>query len=453
MPVHLPPRWNLGGLVYCIAWSAACSVCHAQPQAGAASADSWPNWRGPASRGVVEQSRLRVAWPADPVKPRWEATIGGGWSSPVVAAGRVFITDRTDDAEHVLAFDALTGRELWKQANPVDFDPHQVGRRHGNGPKSTPVVRDDRLYALGIAGWLQCLDVRDGRVLWSVNLPAQFGEHEPLPRNKAYVNREENVIVPIGGGEGAPVPLFGYTGSLVADGDLLIVPVGGARGGTIMAFDRTSGRVVWKSLHENVSYSSPIVAELAGVRQVVAMTGPRVVGLELATGELLWSRPFQIQYDESISTPVVADDLVLVAGDGHPLTAIKITRAGKNILSRIEWENDDLASYLSSMLAQDGYVYGMNDGGEFNCVRLADGKTMWNGGKHGYYCTPVLAGGQLLCLNERGVLLVIAAEPDQFRELAKMTLSERPTWTSPAVAGNRLYIRAQDNLRCFEFGP
>jgi len=267
-------------------------------------------------------------------------------------------------------------------------------------------------------------------------LPDRFGRHVTLADQKAYVNGTQEVIVPIGSGRGAPVPLFGYTGSpLIAEGKL-ICAVGGETGGTIMAFDANSGRVVWKSLHENVSYSSPVVATIAGQPQVVVMTGPRVVGLDLQDGHLLWSHPFQIQYDESVSTPVIDGDMVLVTGDGRPLTALRIRRDGSQFTKEVAWTNDLLSSYLSSLIIHDDHVYGMNDGGEFACLRLSDGHDVWIDGDHGFYCTPLRAGDQILAL----------------RLLGEITLSTAQTWTSPAVVGSRIYIRTADDVRCFDFG-
>ncbi len=245
----------------------------------------------------------------------------------MVDEGVVFITDRRDRIERLIAFDANSGRERWQSAHRVDFDPHAVGRRHGNGPKSTPLVHKGLVYSLGIAGWLECIDVQTGREVWGINFPATYGERVPLPDGRAYVDGEECVIVPVGDGQGAPVPLFGYTGSPTLVGDLLITSVGGKRGGTIMAFHKDTGKEVWRALDEHVSYSSPVEARFEDSLQVVAMTGPRVVGLDARDGKLLWSHPFQIQYDESISTPVVDSDLVIVTGDGHPCTALRITRA------------------------------------------------------------------------------------------------------------------------------
>lgn len=412
---------------------------------------TWPCWRGLGSQGVALESRLPVDWPRGPLVPRWQAAVGDGWSSPVVAGNVLVVTDRIDNAERVLAFDSATGRELWKQSHPVDFDPHAVGQRHGNGPKSTPVIHQGRVYALGIAGRLQCLDARDGRIVWEHDLPAEFGARIPLPGGRAYVDREECVYVPVGNGEAAPVPLFGYTGSPTVEGELLIVPVGGARAGTIVAFHKDTGKPVWHALQEHVSYSSPVVATLAGVRQIVVMTGPRVVGLSVAEGQLLWSFPYQVQYDESIGTPAIGDDTVVVTATGYPLTGLRVARQEGRWSCTAAWRNDDLTSYLSSFLVHEGHVYGMNDGGEFGCVRLGDGHTLWTGGHHGYYCTPVLAGGQLLGLNERGELLVLAAQPRQYQERATLDLAGHGTWTSPAVVGSRIYVRSGSDVRCFDF--
>ncbi len=378
----------------------------------------------------------------------WQAELHSGWSSPVVADGRVFVSDRDGNTERALAFQAETGQLLWKRTNPVDFDPHPVGQRHGNGPKATPLAHEGKVYFVGIAGWLQCLDARDGHVVWSVNFPVEFGEQERLPGGRARVNGEENVIVPTGEGQGAPVPLFGYTGSPVLHGNLLITPVGGARGGTLIAFDRDSGQVVWKALDENVSYSSPIVVSIAGVTQVVVMTGPRIVGIDLA-GRLLWSYPFQIQYDESIGTPVVVADHVLATATGKPLTALRIQRRENQWSATVAWENDEFTSYLSSLAVRDGQIYGMDDGGQFHCIRLSDGKTVWTGGNHGFYCTPVLAGARLLALNERGELLVLAAQAEGYKPLGESHLVRSSTWTSPAVVGKRLYIRSGAGLAAF----
>ena len=319
----LPLNWLCRGWCVCL-WSLGLSgVLWAEEI-------SWPRWRGTTGLGVAPNNALPEAWSPDQLKPLWQATLGTGWSSPVVDAGVVVVTDRIEARERTLAFDADSGRLRWTREHPIDFDPHAVGRRHGNGPKSTPLIDQGRVYSLGIAGWLECCELATGRSLWQVNFPAEYGQRQPLPDGRAFVDGETCVVVPVGNGQGAPVPLFGYTGSLTLWGERLIAPVGGARAGTIQAFDTRTGRVVWRALTENVSYSSPIVATLGDVPQVVVMTGPRVVGLDLVDGRLLWSHPFQIQYDESIGTPLVVGQRVIVSGDGHPATALDIERVGSS---------------------------------------------------------------------------------------------------------------------------
>jgi outer membrane protein assembly factor BamB len=216
-----------------------------------------------------------------------------------------------------------------------------------------------------------------------------------------------------------------------------------------MAFDKDSGRVVWKSLQENVSYSSPIACELAGRRQVVVMTGPRVVGLDVTDGALLWSHPFQISYDESIGTPVAADDMVLFTATGKPLTAVRVERDGARFRATRAWTAFELSSYLGSMVVEDGYVYGMNDGGEFCCLRLSDGQRQWIGGSHGFYATPVLASDLMLAMNERGRLAVVRATRDAYQPVAELQLAGAAAWTAPALTQDSLFVRFERGLRCF----
>lgn len=455
--------WVRGVALVALLGGAGCETSAAPPDAPAeappgtarplSAEAAWPRWRGSTGMGHALPEALPAAWPAVTPSPVWRAELGTGWSSPVVAGGRVFITDRREDRERVLAFDAATGKPLWVRETPVDFDPHAVGRRHGNGPKATPLVDEDRVYAVGIAGRLACLDAATGRVVWEVNYPAEFGRAEPLPGGRSFVRGEECVVVPIGPGRGAPVPLFGYTGSPTLDGELLIAPVGGARGGTLIAFDKRTGQVRWQALAENVSYSSPVVATLAGRRTVVVMTGPRAVGLDVADGRLLWSYPFQIMYDESIGTPVVAEDRVLFTATYEPLVCLRIVDRGGTLTAERAWTNDVLSSYLSSMCVVEGHVYGMNDGGEVACLSLADGRTVWTEGNHGMYATPVAAGRELLFLNERAQLLSVAADPAGFRVRGEWTLARSETWTSPAVVDGALVVRGDGWLARFDWAP
>lgn len=421
----------------------------ADEPAPTAAAD-WPQWRGPRGDGQARGAQLPERLPSGEIQPLWTAATAEGWSSPIIAEGRVFVTDRVGNEERLSAFDATNGELLWRRANPVAFEPHEVGRRHGNGPKSTPVYSDGRVYSLGIAGHLQCVDAAEGKPIWVKILPADFGAAEPFEGNEPLVNGETNVIVPVGNGQGAPVPLFGYTGSLLIVDDLLIAPVGGANGGTIIAFNKVTGVIVWQALQENVSYSSPIAATIGGVRQVVVMTGPRVVGLAVTDGKLLWSFDYQNPYDESIGTPVFTGDLVIVTATQRPLSAHRIAMNAGGFQAETAWTNHEFSSYLSSMVVVGEHLYGMNDGGAWHCIRVADGKAVWRGGDHGFYSTPIVVGSRLLGLNEQGELAVLGADSIAYHLETTIRLSREPTWTSPAIVDNRLYVRSRSALACFE---
>jgi outer membrane protein assembly factor BamB len=175
-----------------------------------------------------------------------------------------------------------------------------------------------------------------------------------------------------------------------------------------------------------------------------------MVGLDVRDGRLLWSFEYQNDHDETIGTPVMLGDLMFMTAVGRPLSAHRIVRRGEGYEAVEVWRNDEMTSYLSSPIVVGKHVYAMNDGGEWQCLDPASGRSLWRGGAHGYYTTPVAADGRLLSLNERGSLLVLAADPAAFRQEAEIRLTNEPTWTSPAVVGNRLYVRSKTQLSCFE---
>ncbi|MEZ6072906.1 MAG: PQQ-binding-like beta-propeller repeat protein [Pirellulales bacterium] len=240
-------------------------------------------WARATGQGTIAADLLPAQLPEGPFAVLWTQPLGTGWSSPVVANGVAVVTDRQQGAERVLAFSLADGHPLWQQTRAVDFDPHPVGRRHGNGPKSTPAIDEGRVYSLGISGWLSCHELATGTPVWQIDLPSQYGRHEPLSGGASYVNGTTNVIVPIGDSQGAPVPLFGYTGSPVVIDNKVITSVGGERGGTVMAFDKRTGAEVW---HAGRKRFLLVTHRGNGrrARQVIVMTGPRVVGLDVSDG-------------------------------------------------------------------------------------------------------------------------------------------------------------------------
>ncbi len=406
----------------------------AQPD-GEGAAD-WPQWRGPNRDGIAAGARLPRRWPDKAPEPLWRAAVGEGYSSPVIADGRLYVMGRdTGGKEVCLCLDPDTGEDLWRHAYDQPYRPFPGAASVGSGPKSTPTVDGDRVYMLGIDGMFHCLDAGTGRVRWKHDFAAEYWGVEK--DNEGYDLWKT---------------LCGASASPLIDGDRVILPVGGKKAGAMTAFDKHTGELVWKSLEDRSSYASPVVAELAGLRQVVGFTGKRMAGFNAADGNLLWDYPFPIAFDDTVVTPVVWRDLVLVCGGDKPATALRIEREQGKVRWTVAWRNNKLRSFMITPVPFKGHLYGIGGGSRLVCIDLATGKTAWVEGGFGSYASLVIADEQLLVLSDNGELTVLEPTPEAFTPRAKVTLSEDgETWAHLAVAGSRLYVKDKQHVLCYDF--
>src|SRR5579864_694386 len=255
-------------------------------------ADDWPEWRGKGRLGVWNESGILDEFPKDGLTIQWRTPINAGYAGPSVADGRVFVTDfthalNTKGSERILCLDEKTGRILWTQKWDADY----IGlmQTYSSGPRATPTVDGDRVYVLGAKGALLCLKVKTGEVVW---------KHD-------YVKDYDT-----------QVPTWGMTGAPLIDGDRLIALVGGAGNAKAMAFDKRTGKEIWRALsseHEEPGYAQPIIFEAAGMRQLILWHPLAVVSLDPATGKVNWSQPFKIQAGLTVGTPVMHDSRLLVS--------------------------------------------------------------------------------------------------------------------------------------------
>ncbi|MER3415967.1 MAG: hypothetical protein C4297_07120 [Gemmataceae bacterium] len=392
----------------------------------------WPQWRGPARDGHAAET-LALPLP-DKLALCWRVPIGEGYASPVVVGQDVYILARNRrDEEVCLALDAHTGALRWQYRYSAAYEPHPAARSAGKGPKATPLVVGDKVLMCGINGLLQCFDRRQGKLLWKRDFAQEFwGKKGP-------------------DGYDAWATYCGTAASPLADGHRIIVPVGGAKGGSLAAFDLDTGRHLWKALADRGSYASPVLATLAGVRQVIGFTGTRLVGLRPEDGQLLWDYPFPIAYEQTIVTPVIADELVLVSGDGQPIQALRlhVDETGQ-LRPRQVWRNTDLTCYMSSPVLHRGYVYGLDESGQLVCVAVANGKTQWKGGDFGTYASLLVAGDVLLALSSDADLVALRATPERYAPLARWRVSDLgKTWSHVTLAHGRLYIKDVEHLLCY----
>ncbi|HEY3787252.1 MAG TPA: PQQ-binding-like beta-propeller repeat protein [Urbifossiella sp.] len=395
-------------------------------------AADWPQWRGPNRDGVAPGVQLPAKWPAQPPKEKWKAAVGIGYSGPVIADGKVFILGRVGKNERCLAFDADSGKELWKLEYAEPFVPPDPTA--GKGPNSTPTVDGDRVYMLGLGGMLHCLDTAGGKILW---------KHDC---NKEYWGVKVSFL-----GD-SWFPPCGAAASPMVDGTNVIIPIGGAKAGAFTSFDRKIGAIVWKALEDRSSYASPTIASPGGVKQVIGFTGTRMVGLRYSDRELLWDLPFKTRFEQTIISPVVWRDLVIVSGESKPTTALSITETGGKVTKQTAWTSDDLKSYLTTPIVFSDHLLGYDTRtSRLVCLNLETGETAWTSPRvTGKYHSLVRAGDAIFCLNSEGELTVMKASTKDFEELTKWTIAEKGTWAHLAIAGNRLYVKGKENLYCYE---
>jgi outer membrane protein assembly factor BamB len=357
------------------------------------------------------------------LKENWSVPVGTGHASPVVAGGKVCVFVRHDDADvFAMALDARTGKLVWTSGYKVDYQMHEAARAHGKGPKATPVVAAGRVYTLGITGVLSASPADSGEILWQNYLDKEFPKTSPL---------------------------FGTAQSpLVAD-NLVIAHVGGHDNGALRAFDAATGKVKWSWAGDGPAYASPVVATLAGTRQIVNFTQKAVAGVELSTGKLLWQIPSKSQYDENSATVVVYKDTIIYSPEGKGLTAVRLVKQGATLTPQVVWNNPDPQLYMSTPVVEGNLLYGLSSKkkGQFFCLDADTGKTVWQAeGRAGENASLVNAGRVLLALTTDSVLYVLPAGAKGFAPVAQYQVAKSPVWAHPAVAGSTIFVKDETTL-------
>jgi len=391
-------------------------------------AADWPRWRGPNNDGHTVATKPLGQLPADPT-PRWTVRLGAGFSSPVIAGAKLAIMDNENDREVLRVFDATDGQLRWK----AEIDDTFTDTQGPPGPRNTPVIDGDRIYAVSCKGELQCRQLADGRQLWRVN----------------YTNDLGAIFI----GERGTVPgaaRHGNNGSPLIDGPHLIAPVGGTNGHSVVAFDKLSGNVAWHSQDDMAGYGAPVVADLAGIRQVIVFTVDGVLGLRRDNGQLLWRVPLQTAYGRHVMTPVVGHDHVIVGSHQVGLTAVRLERDGEGIRALTAWVSKEATPNFAQPVAHGGWLYTLGPKRELLCVDIATGRIRWR--ETGLiitpadraYCSFVVAGDEVLMLSDAGELILFASNPERFDPRGRVQVSAL-NWCSPAYVDGTLYLR--DGLR------
>ena len=420
-------------------------------------ADDWPQWLGPNRDSVWRESGIIEKFPANGPPVLWRASIGGGYAGPVVAAGRVYVTDRqlsqgaSNPAdpfqrteirgyERVLCLNEADGKLIWKHEYEC---PYSIS--YGAGPRVAPLVSGGKVYTLGAEGNLLCLDARNGEVKWAHDFKKDFG---------------------------IKAPMWGFAGHPLLDGNRLICLAGGA-GSTVVAFDKDTGKEIWRALTaEEPGYSSPVIYEAGGKRQLILWHPEAANSLNPETGEVYWSVPFKSKVGMTIATPRKLDDWLFFTTfySGSLMLKLDSTKPAATTAWRTQKADEKNTTHLNAVMCtpflQDGYIYGVCSYGQLRCLKAETGERVWETLKATTSGEPVRwanafivkNGERFFLCNELGDLIIARLTPAGYEEISRAHLLEptgsaagRPVvWSHPAFANRHVYARNDKEIICVD---
>jgi outer membrane protein assembly factor BamB len=384
----------------------------------------WPQWRGPNRDGVSTEPGILTAWPAGGPKVLWEARVGEGFASVAVVKGRVFTIFQDGDSEAVVAWNAESGEEIWRCRYPCRYR-----NDFGNGPRATPSVDGDFVYTVGATGLMHCMQAftgqSTGELVWEKDLLRDFG---------------------------ATAPKWGVSFSPLVEGERVYIMPGGPNGSSLAALDKRTGAVVWKRHDDPASYSSPIAATIHEQKQILFLTGSRLISVHPDTGARLWDYPWPITNETNIATPIVENDYVFIAsGYGRGYVLLRIEQDGASLKPHYEHKNRRaMRNHFSTCVRYKDHLFGFDDS-TLMCMNFLTGKIEWK--ERGFDKGSVLlVNDHLIIYGANGVLALAEATPREYVEKARFQFSAqgRSCWSVPVVSNGRLYVRDQERLVCFD---
>ncbi|HEY3860895.1 MAG TPA: PQQ-binding-like beta-propeller repeat protein [Verrucomicrobiae bacterium] len=397
-----------------------------------ARAADWPQFRGPQRDGRWDETGILQSFPRAGLKIQWRQPVGGGWASPVVVAGRVFVFDveliKPAAKERLHCFDEKTGKVRWVYAYEEKYGDWTYVPERGAGPTATPIVEGNRIYIVGASGRTHCLDVKTGAVLWEKNIGKEYQVAEMSCR---------------------PSPLI--------DGPLLIVFTGAKPGASVLALDKMTGKEVWKALDDPVSNSSPIIINANGRRQLIVWSGSSLSSLDPADGHINWREPMFTSGNDDAATPVVQGDRLLVSG----LMVDVSSNAPRFLWPQIRVPSKRVLSNTSTGLFAGDYIYTAKGYGDLICLDAATGAQLWSTNgltapKNGACINITPQDDGVFLFTDEGNLIHAQLSPSGYREISRAHLID-PTWpfaghkfvyAPPAFAGRHIFARSEAEVVC-----
>ena len=434
-----------------------CGLILAVAVTGPSLAEDWPRWRGPRGDGSWNAPPLPAEWPATELRTVWKHPVGGGYAGISVADGRLVTLDlveaiaaksadtpadeaKPDGIERVWCLDAATGKPLWSHRYPVRYG--NLGG-YANGPRAAPTIHDGRVYTLGAVGHLFCFDALTGKILWQHDLVREYS---------------------------AKVPLWGFAGSPVIDGDQLIVHAGANPNGCFMAFDRLTGKERWRAISDPAGYCTPVLIDTPSGRQLIGWTPEHIHGIDPRDGKPLWKLAYKITYGVSIATPIYQEGLLFVTAYWHGSKAIRLGK--EPTAMELAWEDGkQLRGLMAQPLYRNGYVYTIDKDYGLTCFELKTGRKLWDDdnqmtprGRNPHASFVWLNNTErILSLNSAGELILARLTPEGYHEESRTRVLRGKVWGHPAFADRFLYAKTDGaeawrsagphELVCIELSP
>jgi outer membrane protein assembly factor BamB len=401
--------------------SATSSTSPAPPRSSMPAAE-WPGFRGGDRDSIVHAPRIATDWTVSPPVEVWRRPIGPGWSSFAVRGDLIYTQEQRGESEVVSCYKLSTGEPVWRHGDRVRFWESNAGA----GPRGTPTLDGDRVYAFGATGVLNALDARTGARAWSRDVAKDLSRK---------------------------IPDWGFTSSPLVIDDIVVV----AASGTLAAYDVASGKPRWVGPRLLGSYSSPHRATVDGVTQILLLTGSGVASVSPANGSVLWQHEWKEDGATIVQPALTPEGDILInasnmmGGVGLRRLAVSNKPAGWTIEER--WTSTGLKPYFNDFIVHKGHAYGF-DGTILSCIDLADGRRKWKGGRYGHGQLVLLPEQDLmLVLSEEGELALVKATPDQFTEVGRVKAIEGKTWNHPVVVGNLVLVRNGEEMAAFRLIP
>lgn len=375
----------------------------------------WPQWRGPTRDSLLPPQTWPEKLDHDRLKQTWRVELGPSYSGPIVSAKSVFVTETKDKKQEIVrTLDRTSGKEQWSASWDGAISVPFFAAANGDWIRATPAYDGDRLYVAGMRDILVCLDAASGKELWRVDFVKDYA---------------------------APIPTFGFVSSPLVAGDHVYVQAGAS----FVKLDKRTGKEVWRSLKDSggmngSAFSSPVLAKLAGTRQLVVQTREKLAGIDEQSGKELWSQAIPSFRGMNILTPTIINDAVFTSAYGGKSLSLQVEVAGSVFTPHICWENKTQA-YMSSPVVIGSHAYLHLRNQRFTCIDLKSGKETWITKPYGQYWSMVAQGDRILALDERGELLLIRANPEKFELLDSRKISDASTWAHLAVCGEEIYVR------------